>query len=182
VAEPRPAAGHHPFEVAVDWEIRGRIAQSTRPLADTASRISGLVDSFRQKFGTVAVLQTTTGTFITGSGDVELERAQRDAVTSAGATRIKAAGVDAEVTALKNAEGKPQFIAASRRFCDSCRKEIQDRGGLITSPTTAVFSLNILFLARGAAIVHPVAGCSSLGFRKITLLESLRAGWGTSGA
>jgi hypothetical protein len=42
-----------------------------------------------------------------------------------------------------NRGASPQFIAASRPFCYSCRKEIEDSGGLITSPTTAVFPLNI---------------------------------------
>jgi hypothetical protein len=124
-----------------------RIAQSTQPLADTASRISGLVDSFGQNFRTVAVLQTTRGTFIAGSGNVELEPDQRNALVSAGATRVEAAGVDAEITALKyakdNDRGDPQYIAASRPFCADCRKEIQGRGGLITSPITAVFPRNI---------------------------------------
>ena len=127
------------------------VAQSTQPLADTASRISGLVDSFGQKFRTVAVLQTTKGTFIAGSGNVELEPAQLNAVVSAGATQVEAAGVDAEITALKyakdNGRGDPQYIAASRPFCPDCRREIQGRGGLITSPTTAVFPRNIPWVA-----------------------------------
>jgi hypothetical protein len=128
-----------------------RVAQSTQPLADTASQISGLVDSFAQTRRVVAVLQTSRGTLVAGSGNVQLEDAQRKAVIGAGATRVPAAGVDAEIAALKYAEdqhmGEPQFIAASIPFCAGCRKAIQGAGGLITSPTTAVFPRNIPWAA-----------------------------------
>jgi hypothetical protein len=124
-----------------------RIAESTQPLAETASQISGLVDSFAQTRRVVAVLQTSRGTFVAGSGNVQLEDAQRKAVISIGATRVPAAGVDAEIAALKYAKdkdlGEPQFIAASIPFCPGCRKAIEGAGGLITSPTTAVFPRNI---------------------------------------
>jgi hypothetical protein len=124
-----------------------RIAESTQRLADTASQISGLVDSFAQTRRVVAVLQTSRGTLVAGSGNGRLEQAQRDAITNAGATRVPGAGVDAEIATLRFAKdqdrGEPQFIAASIPFCAGCRKAIQDAGGLITSPTTAVFPRNI---------------------------------------
>jgi hypothetical protein len=120
-----------------------QIAQVTQPFADTASRIAGLVDSRAQQHRTIAVLQTSKGTFIAVSGYREMERAQRDAAIGAGATPIEAAGVDAEMAAFKNAEGEPLLIATSRPFCPDCRAEIQGRGGYITSPTTAVFPRNI---------------------------------------
>ncbi len=73
---------------------------------------------------------------------------QGDAVVAAKAIPVPAAGEGnhAEMAALKFSEnmGKPQFIAASRPFCpDGCRQAILAAGGLITSPTTAVFPLNI---------------------------------------
>ena len=63
-----------------------------------------------------------------------------------GHAKVPIAGVDAEIAALEYAKGVgavPQFIAASRPFCPSCRDEIEGRGGLITSPTTAVFPRNM---------------------------------------
>lgn len=75
-----------------------------------------------------------------------LEADQRSAATAMGATSLDAAGVDAEIATLEYAEargGLPQFIAASRPFCEACRKEIEGRGGYITSPTTAIFPRNI---------------------------------------
>jgi hypothetical protein len=124
-----------------------RVAQSTQPFADMASRISGLIDSRAQQHRTIAVLQTSRGTFIAGSGERPLEPAQVDAIQDARATQIERAGVDAEIAALENAEGLPQFIAASRPFCPSCRIAIEGKGGDITSPTTAVFPRNIPSLA-----------------------------------
>jgi hypothetical protein len=125
-----------------------RVAQSTQPLADTASRVSGVLDSIAQNHRVVAVLQTSEGTFIAGSGARGLTREQRDAIMVEGATQVPMAGegVHAEIAALKFAEtrGKPQFIAASQPFCATgCREAIQKAGGLITSPTAAVFPLNV---------------------------------------
>jgi hypothetical protein len=124
------------------------IAQSTQPLVEQAVRISGLLDSRAQNHRTVAVLQTSGGMFIAGSGDAGLAQEQGDAVVAERAIPVPRAGegVHAEIAALRFAEtmGKPQFIAASRPFCpDGCRQTIQAAGGLITSPTTAIFPLNI---------------------------------------
>lgn len=96
------------------------------------------------------MLRTPSGTFIAGSGDVELEENQRDAIRAAGATEVPVAGVHAEIAALDYAKSRgelPLFITASRPFCPPCRTEIRSRGGLITSPTTAVFPRNIPSLA-----------------------------------
>jgi hypothetical protein len=125
-----------------------RVAQSTQPLAEQAARVAGLLDSRAQNHRVVAVLQTSEGTFIAGSGSEGLRRVQRDEVMAAKAIQVPAAGegVHAEIAALKFAEnrGKPQFIAASQPFClNGCREAIRKAGGLITSPTTAVFPLNI---------------------------------------
>jgi hypothetical protein len=143
----RAPGGAPTIEEISELKYAHRIAESTQPLADTASQISGLVDSFAQTRRVVAVLQTSRGTLVAGSGNGRLEQAQRDAITNAGATRVPGAGVDAEIAALKFAKdqdrGEPQFIAASIPFCAGCRKAIQDAGGLITSPTTAVFPRNI---------------------------------------
>jgi hypothetical protein len=128
------------------------IAQSTQPLAEQAARIAGLLSSRAQNHRAVAVLQTSEGTFIAGSGAEGLRRAQRDAVVAEGAIQIPTAGegVHAEIAALEFAtnRGKSQFIAASKPFCATgCRQAIQKAGGLITSPTTAVFPLNIPSMA-----------------------------------
>jgi hypothetical protein len=123
-----------------------RIAQSTQPLADTASQIATLIEPFPQRFRTVSVLQTSAGTFVAPSGGVDLEEAQTRAIDAMGAIWIPPSGVDAEIAALEYAKGMgavPQFIAASRPFCPSCRDEIRARGGEITSPNTAVFPRNI---------------------------------------
>jgi hypothetical protein len=96
------------------------------------------------------VLQTSKGIIVAPSGRVDLEADQIAAIKAMGATDIAAGGVDAEIAALEYAKGMgaaPQFIAASRPFCSSCRGQIRGRGGLITSPTTAVFPRNIPSLA-----------------------------------
>jgi hypothetical protein len=123
-----------------------RIALSTQPLADTASRTARLIEPFAWNFRTVSVLQTSKGIIVAPSGDVELEPDQIAAIKAMGATDIAAGGVDAEIAAFeyaKNMGATPQFIAASRPFCTSCREAIRGRGGFITSPTTAVFPRNI---------------------------------------
>jgi hypothetical protein len=94
-----------------------------------------------------SVLQTSTGTFIAGSGNAGLTGAQRDAIAAEGGILVPSAeeGVHAEMAALRfvRSMGKPRFIAASRPFCPTgCRQAIHAAGGLITSPTTAVFPLN----------------------------------------
>jgi hypothetical protein len=98
-----------------------RIAQQTQPLADTASRISSLVTHPRaEEHRTVAVLVTSKGTYIAPSGARGFEDDQLDAIGKARAIKVEAAGreIDAEIAA---------FGA---------------RGGVITSPTTAMFPRN----------------------------------------
>jgi hypothetical protein len=122
--------------------IAQRVAQITQPLADMASRIAGLVEPFAQNFRTVSVLRTSSGTYVAGSGRVDLEDDQLDAVAAAGAIQVPAAAGHAEIAALDYARSRgefPQFVASSRPFCPDCRREIENRGGYITSPTTAVF-------------------------------------------
>jgi hypothetical protein len=131
-----------------------RVAQSTQPLADTASRIAGMVEPFAQRFRTVSALRTSKGTYVAGSGDEDLEPGQQNAVTAIGASRVPSA----EIAALDYARSRgefPQFIASFRPFCPECRKEIEGRGGLITSPTTAVFPDNIPSVAFPSQGSHP---------------------------
>jgi hypothetical protein len=129
-----------------EFKYAYRIAQQTQPLADIALRISRLVEPARaQNHRTVAVLQTSKGWYIAPSGVTNFEEDQLAAIDRVGATRVNPAGkdIDAEIAAFTQAEGEPQFIAASRPFCPDCRRTIEARGGLITSPTTAVFPRNI---------------------------------------
>jgi len=93
-----------------------------------------------------------------GSGDENLEPGQQNAVTAIGASRVPRAGSHAEIAALDYARSRgefPQYIASSRPFCPECRKEIEGRGGLITSPTTAVFPRNIPLVAFPSQGSHP---------------------------
>ena len=93
-----------------------------------------------------------------GSGDEDLEPSQQNAVAAIGASSVPGAGSHAEIAALDYATSRgefPQYIASSRPFCPVCRKEIEDRGGRITSPTTAVFPRNIPSVAFPSQGSHP---------------------------
>ncbi|MFT5458608.1 MAG: hypothetical protein ACI9K2_005116 [Myxococcota bacterium] len=110
-------------------------ARSTR-----ADELSGVLDPRAQRSRTSAALDTDQGVVI-GGGGRDLNPAQR-ATAKPGETLAKSPGDHAEITVLRQADAtgaKPSSIGASRKFCDSCKAEIESRGGTLTSDRTADF-------------------------------------------
>ena len=102
------------------------VAQQTQPLADIASRIWRLlVDPRAQENRTVAVLKTSKGLYIATSGDKPFTAEQEAAIRQVGALALRPFGknIHAEIAALSQAKGDPQFIAASRPFCPELGQE-----------------------------------------------------------
>ncbi len=78
---------------------------------------------------------------IVAAGGRDLSPAQR-AMLGPGETAAKLPGAHAEVTALEGAAqagAKPQALGVSRPICDACKATIEESGGTLTSPTTAVW-------------------------------------------
>jgi hypothetical protein len=120
-----------------------RIAVQTQPLANRAAEVlRNLSDTRAENHRAVAVLRTTDGTFTAGSGRPGLQRPQRDSLT-AGETPVPTQGLHAEINALSFARGRPLYIGTSRDFCSQCVEQITHAGGVITSPRTAYFPLNV---------------------------------------
>lgn len=74
--------------------------------------------------------------------DEHIKRSRRKAALGPGETAAKLPGAHAEVTALQGAAqagAKPQALGVSRPICDGCKAAIEESGGTLTSPTTAVW-------------------------------------------
>ncbi len=90
---------------------------------------------------TTAILETSSGTRIVASGGRDLTPAQR-ALLGPRDVAARLAGAHAELTALEHAAQNgfvPTQLTASRPFCQECIEAIEAAGGIITSPTTAIF-------------------------------------------
>jgi hypothetical protein len=121
------------------------IPKFTEPLAVRARQLWEIwKEPFERENRTVSVLQTTTGIYVGANGPTGLSDAQRYQRKSTEDWLDDApdAGVHAEVAALENAKGLPQYIASSRPFCPTCRPYIEGKGGVLTSPSTAYFPFN----------------------------------------
>lgn len=86
------------------------------------------------------MLRTNSGDIVAG-GARDLTPAQR-ALLGPGETAARLPGAHAEVTALQAAQkagSTPQSLAVTRAICPQCAEAIEAGGGVLTSPTTAVF-------------------------------------------
>ncbi|GLQ98159.1 RHS repeat domain-containing protein [Dyella mobilis] len=126
-----------------------KIAPELKPAVTAESRaqeLAAMLDPVAQNHRTVAVLDTTQGVRILGQGGRDLEPAQR-ATQMAGEILGKQSRAHAEITVLSTSETQgyaPSFMATSRPFCPDCQQAIQQSGGTITSPTTAVWRAPLL--------------------------------------
>jgi hypothetical protein len=85
-------------------------------------------------------LRTDIGNIVAGGGR-DLSPAQT-AILQLEEVAAKLPGVHAEVTALAKARelgAIPRALAVTRTICPACAAQIRQAGGILTSPTTAIF-------------------------------------------
>jgi hypothetical protein len=100
-----------------------------------------ILDEIAQAQRTAAALDTTAGRII-ASGGRDLNPAQREAVELAGEIVGTLPKEHAEITALAKARelgATPKALGVTREICIECAKAIKKSGGVLTSPTTAVW-------------------------------------------
>ena len=111
-------------------------------LAERAAQIHGALDPIAQGMRTTAALETNAGRII-GGGGRDLIPAQR-ALLGPGEIAAQAPGADAEITVLAQAArmgATPFALAVTRTICPSCAAAIRASGGVLTTPTTAIWPL-----------------------------------------
>ena len=109
-------------------------------LVARAQQFHSALDSVAQEMRTTVALDTSAGRVIAGGGR-DLTPGQR-ALLQAGEMYNTAPGVHAEVTAITGARqigAQLRAIAATRDFCPFCIDYIQQSGGVITGPNTAIW-------------------------------------------
>ena len=102
--------------------------------------VHGALDPIAAGRRTTAALDTVEGTRILAAGGRDLSPAQR-ALMAPGEVAAKLPGAHAEATALRHAAQAgltPAQMAVSRTICPTCRAAIEQSGGQLTSPTTAI--------------------------------------------
>jgi tRNA(Arg) A34 adenosine deaminase TadA len=100
------------------------------------------LDPIAQAQRTTAVLRTTVGRIVAG-GARDLTPAQR-ALLGSGEVAARVPGVHAELTVLGEAArmgATPLEMAVTRAICPQCAAAIEAGGGVLTSPTTVVWSV-----------------------------------------
>jgi hypothetical protein len=116
-------------------------AEGTEALVARAGQIHAVLDDeIAEGMRTTAVLDTSAGRVVAGGG-VDLSPAQRAAL-GAGEMAAKAPGVHAEVTSILGARSigaRLQALGTTREFCPACADYIEQSGGVITGPNTAVW-------------------------------------------
>ncbi|WP_026096990.1 RHS repeat-associated core domain-containing protein [Ideonella sp. B508-1] len=103
--------------------------------------VHGALDPIAAGRRTTAALDTVEGTRVLAAGGRDLSPAQR-ALMESGEVAAKLPGAHAEVTALQHAAQNgltPAQMAVSRTICPTCRAAIEQSGGQLTSPTTAIW-------------------------------------------
>jgi hypothetical protein len=109
-------------------------------LSARAKQIHSVLDKIAQRQRTTAVLSTDGDTIIAGGGR-DLSPGQTGLLRNA-ENAGKLPGMHAEITALNEAEKAgltPRAMATTRRICGKCQAAIEDRNGVLTSSTTAIF-------------------------------------------
>lgn len=117
-------------------EAEARVAA----LATRAREIHAALDHVAQKMGTTAVLETDAGRIVAGGGQ-DLMSVQRVRLNEE-ESDAKLPRTHAEVTTLEYASKngmRPQALAVTRKICPDCVTAIERSGGILTSPTTAVW-------------------------------------------
>jgi hypothetical protein len=115
-------------------------AEELAALSARARQIHAALDEIAQRNRTTAVLSTDGDTIIAG-GKRDLDPDQR-ALLRPGERAGKLPRTHAEITALNEALKAgltPRATATTRRICEGCQAAIEDKKGILTSETTAIF-------------------------------------------
>jgi RHS repeat-associated protein len=116
-------------------------SQATKGIGAEVEAVHGALDPIAAGRRTTAVLDTAEGIRVLAAGGRDLSPAQR-ALMAPGEVAAKLPGAHAEVTALEHAAQNgltPAQMAVSRTICPACRAAIEQSGGQLTSPTTAIW-------------------------------------------
>jgi hypothetical protein len=127
-------------ELALEDAAPSGTRAAAKALAERAEEIHKILDKTARGMRTTAVLDTSAGRIV-GGGGVDLTPAQRAALQP-GEIPAKAPGVHAEVTTILGARqmgAQLRAIGTTRDFCPFCIDYIQQSGGVITGPRTAVW-------------------------------------------
>jgi RHS repeat-associated protein len=114
---------------------------SSLALAEKVQSVHEVLDPIAQNMRTTGALRTDLGDLIAG-GARDLSSAQRAVAEALDATPVLEPGAHAETTLLNGAErlgASPKELATSRPFCADCRTAIEQSGGTITGPNTAIW-------------------------------------------
>ncbi|WP_438023101.1 RHS repeat-associated core domain-containing protein [Sorangium sp. So ce233] len=125
---------------AAESTVAARVAGSADTLASRAAQVHSALDPIAQAQRTTAVLDSTAGRIVAG-GARDLTPAQRAALLP-GEIPGYLPRAHAEITALETARalgGTPQALGVTRAICPACQTAIEESGGLLTSPNTAVW-------------------------------------------
>ncbi len=115
-------------------------AEELAALSARAKEIHAALDEIAQGKRSTAVLSTDGDTIIAG-GRRDLDPSQRRLLRP-GERAAKLRATDAEITALNEALEAgltPRALVTTRRICKDCQAAIKDKGGIVTSETTAIF-------------------------------------------
>jgi len=108
--------------------------------ATRAREFHSALDHIAQGMRTTAVLETDAGRIVAGGGR-DLDPVQR-ARLNEGEFGAKLPRTHAEITALEYAAKngmRPRALAVTREICPDCVTAIEQSGGRLTSPTTAIW-------------------------------------------
>jgi hypothetical protein len=117
------------------------VGNAAAGLAARVKAVHGALDPIAAAQRTTAVLDTIQGTRVLAAGGKDLTPAQRALMTH-GEVAARLPGAHAEVTALQHAAQNgltPAEMAVSRTICSACKAAIEESGGQLTSPTTAIW-------------------------------------------
>jgi len=110
-------------------------------LISRVDEVHSALDPIAAKNRTTAAMDTEEGTRVLAAGGRDLSPAQR-ALLTPDEVAAKLPDAHAETTLLNYATQNdltPTEMAVSRQICPACRAAIEQSGGQLTSPTTAVW-------------------------------------------
>lgn len=136
--------GEHVYEVGPGGVlVHNGCAQQIGALRRLANRVHSFLDSFAQNRRTTVVLLTRDGRkIVAGGAKKDLTREQREYVRRLGHIAAKRVGSHAEPTALGRARQvglDPYILVSTRRFCDRCRRYLENAGATIIDDFTAIW-------------------------------------------
>ena len=114
---------------------------ATEALSARANEVHSVLHPIAQQMRTTAALATDEGTTIIGGGASDLTPPQR-AILGPGEMASALPGEHAEITVLQAASDNgltPRALGVTRTICPACQAAIEESGGILTSPTTAIW-------------------------------------------